>query len=99
MPDHVHLLFQWRTDESLATLMRKLKAHSSRWAHETLPAFSEFAWQEGYGAFSVSSSQTDVVKHYIANQPAHHRGRTFQEEFLQLLRVHGIEFDERYIWD
>lgn len=99
MPDHVHMLIRWRTDETLAALMRTVKARSSAWVHETFPALGTFAWQAGYGAFTVSASQADAVEAYIANQAEHHRVRTFQEEFVEFLRTHGIEYDERYIWD
>ncbi|HWL93837.1 MAG TPA: IS200/IS605 family transposase [Phycisphaerae bacterium] len=98
-PDHVHLLIRWRTDETVATLLRNLKSNSSRWIKDTFPAFGDFAWQEGYGVFSVSHSQVETVKHYIENQEEHHRGRSFKEEFIRLLEVHDIEYDERYIWE
>jgi len=99
MPDHVHMLVRWRTDETLATLMREVKAGSSGWVHDTFPSMKDFAWQEGYGAFTVSQSQIDVVDAYIRNQVRHHQKLTFQEEFLELLRRHEIDYDERYIWD
>ena len=60
---------------------------------------ASFAWQQGYGAFTVSPSQEDRVRQYIANQEVHHRTVSFQEEFVALLRAHGIEFDERYLWE
>ena len=99
MEDHVHLFIRWRTDETVATLMRKVKSHSSRWVHQTFPDRKNFQWQEGYGAFSVSPSQSENVKHYVRKQAQHHQKRTFQEEFLELLKAHGIEFDGRYLWD
>lgn len=99
MPDHVHMLVRWRTDETLATLMRTVKARSSAWMHQTSPALKAFAWQAGYGAFTVSPSQADAVEAYIAGQAEHHRVRTFEEEFVEFLRAHGIDYDERYIWD
>ncbi|HEV7746020.1 MAG TPA: hypothetical protein VGO56_13555 [Pyrinomonadaceae bacterium] len=61
-------------------------------------ATSGIAWQEGYGAFSVSKSEGDKVVRYIANQQEHHRKRTFKEEFIGLLDKHGIAYDTRYIW-
>src|SRR5262249_6460089 len=99
VPDHVHLLVRWRTDESIATLMRMVKSRSSAWVHDTFPTHQSFQWQEGYGAFTVSQSQSDVVDQYIRNQRAHHREKTFQAEFIALLDAHGIEYDERYLWD
>ncbi len=97
MPDHVHLLVRWRTDEALSTLLRQVKSNSSRWIHETFPAISAFAWQEGYSAFTVSQSQKDIVVRYIANQEQHHRGRTFEDELVELLKAHQVEFDPRYL--
>ncbi|HPU31134.1 MAG TPA: IS200/IS605 family transposase [Phycisphaerae bacterium] len=97
--NHVHLLFSWRTEPSIATLIRRLKAGSSQWVHQTFPGMRTFAWQEGYGVFSVSQSQMPAVQQYIQNQVAHHKERTFEEEFLALLKAHKIEYDERYIWD
>jgi REP element-mobilizing transposase RayT len=67
MPDHLHLLLRWRTDGSVADLMRTVKARSSRWIHDTFPAFEGFAWQEGYSVFSVSKSVESKVKAYIEN--------------------------------
>lgn len=99
MPDHVHLLIRWRTDTPVADLLRNAKARSSKWLHDTLPEQRDFAWQAGYGVFSVSQSQCDSVRQYIGNQASRHRGRTFQEEFIEFLKAHEIEYDERYIWD
>ena len=97
--DHIHLYLRWRTDESISNLMRTVKSRSSGWVHETFPTLGAFAWQEGYGAFSVSKSQEEVVKKYIGGQAAHHKKEDFKSELLRLLRVHEIEFDERYVFD
>jgi putative transposase len=99
MPDHVHLLVSLGRESSLSELLRELKANSSRWIHETFPDQKSFAWQSGYAAFSVSHSRLPDVRTYIENQAEHHRVRTFQEEFLELLRRHDLTFDERYVWD
>jgi len=99
MPDHVHLLLRWRTDAGIANLMRAVKARSSLWVHQTFPSFSGFAWQEGYAVFSVSKSVEPDVKAYIENQVEHHKKGDFKEELLKLLRAHGVEFDERYVFD
>jgi REP element-mobilizing transposase RayT len=99
MPDHIHLLVSLGREVTIAELLRTLKAGSSRWVHDTFPDRAGFVWQTGYGAFSVSQSQVAVVTRYIDRQEEHHRVRTFQDEFRELLRVHGIEFDERYIWE
>lgn len=97
MPDHVHLLVSWSKECSVADVLRVIKTNSSKWIHETLHA--DFAWQSGYGAFAVSQSNLDSVKTYIANQKEHHRKMSFKEEFVALLKKHGIPYDERYVWD
>ncbi len=96
--DHVHLLARLPADLAVADCMRILKANSSRWAKERWPQRRSFAWQGGYGAFSVSESRRAAVVRYIQEQEQHHRRISFQEEFLKLLKNHGVEFDERYIW-
>jgi len=96
--DHVHALVAMPTRLSVAEVVRTLKSNSSAWVHETWPG-RLFQWQNGYGAFSVSESNQDAVVRYIGNQEEHHRKRTFQEEFLELLKRHGIEYDPRYVWD
>ena len=97
--DHVHLLLSLPATLSLAKAMQLIKAGSSKWVHETFPDQPRFAWQEKYGAFSVSVSQLDNIINYIENQEAHHRKSSFQEEFLALLKKHRIEYDERYLWE
>jgi REP element-mobilizing transposase RayT len=97
--DHVHLLISLSAKWSVADAMRVLKTNSSRWVHEQWPQRADFAWQTGYGAFSVSHSQRSKVWKYIEGQEEHHRTVTFQEEFVKFLKAHGIEYDERYIWE
>ncbi len=97
--DHVHLYLRWRCDGSVSDLMRTLKARSSRWVHDTFPALGAFAWQEGYSVFSVSKSQEEAVKKYIAGQAGHHKKEDFRSELLRLLGAHGVEFDGRYLFD
>jgi len=99
MPDHVHLIVSLGKQMSVADSVRDIKAGSSGWIHETFPAMNPFAWQAGYGAFAVSMSNLDRVKTYIADQAEHHRGQTFQEEFLAFLKRHQMAYDERYLWD
>ncbi len=94
--DHVHLLVGLRATHRLADVLRELKAVSSGWVHDEIGA-REFAWQEGYGAFTVSASQRGTVRRYIEQQEEHHRTRTFREEYLELLRRSDVEFDERYV--
>ena len=97
--DHVHLYMRWRPDRSVSDRMRDLKANSSKWIHGTFAALGAFAWQEGYAVFSVSRSQEDAVKNYIASQAEHHKKEDFKSELLRLLRAHGVEFEERYVFD
>jgi REP element-mobilizing transposase RayT len=99
MPDHIHLLASISKELPIADAMRVVKTNSSKWMHETFPEYCSFAWQAGYGAFSVSYSNLDSVKKYIANQEEHHRKVGFKEEFIALLKRHDLEFDERYLWD
>jgi putative transposase len=99
IPDHVHLLVSLNKEIAISDYLREIKAESSKWIHKTLADKHEFAWQAGYGAFAVSYSQIDAVKAYIENQHEHHRTRTFQEEFVQMLKKHRIPFEERYLWD
>lgn len=97
--DHVHLYVCWRPEGGVSDLMRAVKARSSKWLHEQFPRLRAFAWQEGYSAFSVSKSQENAVKRYIASQTEHHKKEDFKSELLRLLRAHGIEYDERYVFD
>ena len=97
--DHVHMYLRWRTDENVSVLMRTVKARSSKSVHDTFPALGAFAWQEGYSVFSVSKSQEEAVKRYIAGQAEHHKKEDFKSELLRLLRAHGVEFVERYVFD
>ena len=99
MPDHIHLLLSLSPTHALSEVMRTVKANSSRWVHEAWAERSAFAWQTGYGAFSVSRSNQDQVRQYIENQAEHHRQLSFKEEFTAFLKRHGIEYDERYIWE
>jgi REP element-mobilizing transposase RayT len=96
--DHLHLLLSLPPTVAIAEAMRVVKANSSKWVHEQWPERASFAWQTGYGAFTVSQSQAGSVKQYIAEQEEHHKRMTFQEEFVAFLKRHGIAFDERYIW-
>jgi REP element-mobilizing transposase RayT len=96
--DHVHMLISLPADISLAECLRVVKTNSSRWLHEAFPRHRSFAWQTGYGAFSVSASNEKQVFKYIQDQERHHRRMSFEEEFISLLRKHGVSFDERYLW-
>ena len=97
--DHVHLLFRQHKGQTIEALTRDLKSESAKWLKKSCDGFEDFAWQGGYGVFSVSSSNLDGVREYIARQERHHRTITFQEELRRLLDKHGVEYDERYLWD
>lgn len=97
--DHVHIYLRWRPDGSVSDLMRTVKSRSSRWIHDEFPSLRAFAWQEGYGVFSVSKSQEEALKKYIAGQAEHHKQEDFRSELLRILRAHGVEFDEKYVFD
>ena len=96
--DHVHLLTRLPADLAVADCLRVIKTNSSRWVKGKWPERRSFGWQGGYGAFSVSESNRANVIRYIEGQARHHLRISFQDEFLGLLRKHGVEFDERYIW-
>ena len=95
MSDHIHILVRLEPGDFPA-FMRELKASSSKWAKNHHPKFS---WQRRYGAFTVSESAVDAVRNYIRKQKEHHRKRTFEDEYLELLRRHKVEFDEKYLWE
>jgi putative transposase len=96
--DHVHALLSLPAAIAVAKAVQLIKGGSSKWLHEGFPALKDFAWQEGYGAFSIGRSQVDANVEYIRRQKDHHRKKSFQEEFLQLLDKHGIEYDVRYVF-
>lgn len=95
--DHVHLLLRLKATHCVADVVREIKKGSTKWFREEL-GVSDFAWQEGYGAFAVSPERMGGVTRYIENQEEHHRKKSFEEEYVELLRFAGIEFDERYLW-
>ena len=97
--DHVHLLLGAPATLAPSKIVQLVKGGASAWIHSTFPALRAFAWQDGYGAFTVSKSNLPEVAAYIQNQREHHRTRTFQEEYVALLEKHGIEYDARYLWD
>ncbi|WP_083904819.1 IS200/IS605 family transposase [Rhodopirellula sp. SWK7] len=97
--DHAHLLVRIPAKIAVATFVGKLKASTSKHINATNESLHKFGWQDGYGAFTVSTSQKDRVDRYIANQMQHHTKEPYQSEYLNLLSKHGIEFDERYVWD
>jgi putative transposase len=97
--DYIHMLARLRQDKAVSNVVRAIKANSSGWIHRTFNGSRDFAWQRGYGAFNVSQSQVETVQRYIANQQSRHKRVSFKEELISLLEAHGIEYDEKYLWD
>ena len=97
--DHVHLALALSRTLTIADLVENLKTSSSKWIKTESPQMRAFAWQRGYGAFSVGPADREKVCEYIDNQEEHHRHRTFQEEYRAFLTKYGVGFDERYVWD
>ena len=97
--DHVHILCMLSKKIALMGLLEKVKSHSSKWIKTIDKAYSNFYWQDGYGAFSVDPKGVDKVINYIASQHEHHRQQTFQNEYRGILKRYKVEYDERYVWD
>lgn len=97
--DHVHLLATFSPTKAVSDLLRVIKSNTSKWIHETFPDQRRFGWQDGYGAFTVSTSGLTDVEKYIAGQAEHHRQVSFKDEFVEFLHRHEIAHDERYLWD
>jgi REP element-mobilizing transposase RayT len=95
----VHLAVRLSRTITMAQLIEELKTSSSKWLKTQSPALAAFAWQRGYGAFSVGPSDLNALLHYIDTQEEHHKTRTFQDEYRAFLKKYGIEYDERYVWD
>jgi putative transposase len=97
--DHVHIVTMLPRTLSQAQLIEQIKRLSSKWIKGLDDRYRGFFWQRGYGAFSVSPSQLDSVLQYVNKQQEHHHTRTFQEEYREFLHRHGVDFEERYVWD
>jgi putative transposase len=97
--DHVHLAIRLSRNTTIAHLIEELKISSSKWLKTQSPALAQFAWQNGYGVFSVGPSDLETLRAYIDKQEEHHRTHTFQEEYRTFLKRYGVEYDERYVWD
>jgi REP element-mobilizing transposase RayT len=96
--NHIHALVGVPTTASASQVAKYLKGDSSHWIHGEFPGLRSFAWQDGYGVFSVSKSLIPTVVDYIKRQREHHKRQTFEEEFVELLKLHEIDYDERYLW-
>ncbi len=97
--DHVHLALTLPRTLTQSDLVKELKTSSNHWLEKQDGSFTTFAWQRGYGIFSIGKSQLQALVDYIASQEEHHRARTFQEEFRAMLDKYGVEYDEAYVWD
>lgn len=97
--DHAHLVFGMSRTASIAEVVEHVKTETSRWAKKIDGGTNDFTWQSGYAVFSVSQSQLETVMEYVRNQEQHHAKRSFQDELRELCRRHGVEIDERYVWD
>ena len=98
-PDHIHIFVSMSPEISVSSLVREIKANSSRWINNKNWFKTKFAWQEGFGAFSNSKSQLSGVVKYILNQKEHHKKRTFKKEYLEFLEKYGVEYDEKYLFE
>jgi REP element-mobilizing transposase RayT len=96
--DHLHVLVMAPATLSPSEIAKRIKSDSSKWIHEEFPDLHGFGWQDGYGAFTVSKANVPSVVGYIQNQRAHHRTKTFQEEYLDFLKKAGVDYDEQYLW-
>ena len=96
--DHLHLLVSLGPKHRLSDLIRVVKSKSTRWVKETFPDQNNFAWQEGFGSFTVSQSNLEIVQSYLEKQQEHHRTKTFKDEFRNFLVKHDLEYDEKTIW-
>jgi REP element-mobilizing transposase RayT len=97
--DHVHVLSLLSRKFAIKDVVEEAKTETSKWLKKRAQNLAEFHWQSGYGIFSVSESNVEQVKHYIAHQEQHHQRMSFQEEFRKLCERHGVAIDERYVWD
>lgn len=97
--DHIHLLLKVHPEFAIAKTVQLLKTNSSKWINEQRKTSSKFQWQRGHGVFAVSQSKVATVKQYIATQEQHHALRTFEEEYVLMLRRHGIDYDPRFVFE
>ena len=96
-PDHLHVLSTLPRTTTIAELISKIKTGSSKWIKSQ--GIDNFAWQDGYGIFSVSASKVGAVNNYILNQPEHHKKVNYKDELRLFFKEYGVEFDEKYVWD
>jgi putative transposase len=97
--DHIHILTKFPATITLSDFLRDIKSISAGWVRDSFSEAEAFGWQTGYAAFSVSRSNADTVRDYIARQEEHHKRKTFEEEYLEFLGRHGIEYDPRFVFE
>jgi len=97
--DHVHVLFSLSKNRALSQVVMEVKRATSKWLKTNGAGFANFHWQAGYGAFSIGQSGVAEATAYIADQPKHHRRKSFEDELRALLKLYELAFDERYLWD
>ena len=97
--DHIHALCLLSRNFAIKKVIEEAKTETTKWLKKQGPQYADFHWQSGYGIFSVSESNAEQVKRYIANQAEYHKTKSFQDEYRELCQRHGIEIDERYVWD
>jgi REP element-mobilizing transposase RayT len=97
--DHIHILAFYHQSISPAEMVKDIKSSSSRWVNDSGKCPHPFSWQTKYGSFSVSQSAINKVRKYIQNQKEHHKRESFQDEFRRIVKVHGCELDEKYMWE
>ena len=95
--EHVHVVTKLRPDKALSDVLRVLKCNASGWMHDVFPSLAEFSWQRGYAAFTVSQSNVEEVRRYVAGQKDHHKKISFRDEFIEFLKENYIEYDERFV--
>jgi REP element-mobilizing transposase RayT len=98
MPDHIHLVVSLSGTKSVSKTIQEIKSNSSKWINENHVTQQKFAWQRGYGAFSLGQSGLKNATRYIQNQKEHHKHKTFKEEYIEFLERYKIEYDEQYVW-
>ena len=98
MPDHIHIVIKLKPIHSLSEIIKKVKANSSKWLNKSNRLPFKFSWQEGYGAFTASESQIQAIIRYVKEQENHHRRMPFKDEFIRILKLNKVEFDEKLLW-
>lgn len=99
MPDHIHIFIGYNVNYLIPDLVEEIKTSSNSWVKQNKLTQFQFAWQKGYGAFSHSRSQLDIVINYILNQKKHHKKKSFRDEYLEILRKNDIQFSDEYVFE